>query len=280
VGKSSGHRFFQSEGCIECGQKPVTPAKKAGIVAVSAGNHGQGIALAAARSQCTAHVFLPLSASRVKMDAIHSLGAELHFVSGGYQQAETAARLFAQLESLPFISPYNNVDVICGQGTIGLELETQVDLDKYRQVVVPIGGGGLISGIGIAIREAHPGVRLIGAQAAGSPFFNAIFHGKPKQNIVETIGLADGLEGPVEEDSLTIPLVRRLVDDIVLISEISIRSAIRYAWQTHGEVIEGSAAVALSALLDGKIKAKPTVVVISGGNILPTLFTEIVTNKP
>lgn len=269
---------FKARGALNA-VKSLSPQQlKAGIVAVSAGNHGQGIALAAAGANCRAHVFLPYSAATVKVDAIQKLGAELHFIPGGYEQAEAAAILFARQAGMPFISPYNNEQVISGQGTIGLELENQIDLSQYRQVVVPVGGGGLISGIGMAILDAHPGIHLIGAQAAGSPFFHAVFHGLPQENIIEDIGLADGLEGRVDVASITIPLVRRLVEDIVLISEEGIKAAIRYAWQAHGEVIEGSAAVALAALLDGKINAEPTVVVISGGNIHPPLFTEIVAN--
>jgi threonine dehydratase len=267
---------FKARGAINA-LKCLSPRRmESGIVAVSAGNHGQGVALAAARAGIKAQVFLPQSASEVKAAAIWNLGAELHFVPGGYEQAEIAAIDYAREKQLPFISPYDDEAVVCGQGTIGLEMVEKIDLERYTQVVVPVGGGGLIAGIGAVMRASHPRLRLIGAQAAGSPFMHALWHNNPQEEVVETIGLADGLEGMVAADSLTIPLVRQLVDDIVLISEEGIRAAIRYAWQKHHQKIEGSAAVALAALLDGKIKSVPTAVVISGGNILPHIFNEIV----
>lgn len=246
-----------------------------GLVAASAGNHGQGVALAGKITGAQVVIFLPSNAAKIKVDAIKKIGAEIKMVAGGYEAAEAAAFEYARGHSMAWISPYNDIQVICGQGTIGLELCEQVDLSRIRQVVVPVGGGGLISGVGQSLRGKYPSIKLIGVQSEASAYFYAIKKTGTQEHVVEFDSLADGLEGRVEENAITIPIVKSMVDDILLVTESEIRMAIQYAWQKYGEVIEGSAAVVLAARLSGKLKALPAVMIISGGNINPELHRQI-----
>jgi threonine dehydratase len=246
-----------------------------GLVAASAGNHGQGVALAASIVQTRSVVFLPRSASAIKVEAIRKAGARMEFVEGGYELAERTAREYAVKNSMIWISPYNDGQVICGQGTIALELMDQIDIAKYKSIVVPIGGGGLIAGIGLVIKEIFPDIKIIGVQSTASSYFHGLYYRNTQEDVVELPGLADGLEGRVEDDSVTIPIVRQVVDEIALVSEAEIREAIRWSWKNYNEVIEGSAAVTLAARLNGKIKPLPAVLIISGGNIVGDLHRKI-----
>lgn len=253
--------------------------RKQGLVAASAGNHGQGVALAAAITGCNAVIYLPEEASKIKVEAISKAGARVEFVMGGYEQAEKVAQACSRETGRVWISPYNDLQVICGQAVIGVELMEQLDLPEISQVIVPIGGGGLIAGIGTAIKQKHPAIRLIGVQAETSPYFHSLFTRHTQDGVIESPGLADGLEGRVEDDSLTIPLVNQLVDDILVVSEEDIKGAIRHAWRRYGEAIEGSAAVGLAARLNGRMEAAPAVIICSGGNIVKDLHRSIVFNS-
>lgn len=247
-----------------------------GLVAASAGNHGQGVALAASIKQTRAVIFLPRSASAIKVEAIRKAGAQIEFVDGGYELAERTAQEFASKNSMIWISPYNDGQVICGQGTIALELMDQIDLAEYKSIVVPIGGGGLIAGIGLVIKENYPGIKIIGVQSTASSYFHGLYYRNTQTDVVELPSLADGLEGRVEDASITMPMVKQVVDEIVLVSEAEIGEAIRWSWKNYGEVIEGSAAVTLAARLNGKITPLPAVLIISGGNIVGDLHKNIV----
>lgn len=260
-----------------------------GLVAASAGNHGQGVALAAQLVGAQATIFVSEHAVPAKMDAMRNLGADLHLVPGGYGEAEQAGIAFANHHEAIWISPYNDGQVIAGQGTLGLELLQELTNLPESTWVVPVGGGGLISGMGAALQAffsatdtpmtpfSESGVvfspsrkpRLVGVQSTASPFMHALFTRGVQSDVVEMDSLADGLSGPVESNSLTIPLVRKYVDEIVLVEEAEIRHAIVYAWNRYHERIEGSAAVALAAVLEQRISNRPAVVVLSGGNIQP-----------
>jgi threonine dehydratase len=208
-----------------------------------------------------------------KVEAMRSLGAEVRLVPGGYGEAEQAGLEYARESESTWVSPYNDGQVIAGQATVALEMLTQlaeVMPDAHSQPpaawVVPVGGGGLISGIGIVLSDKVPGSRLYGVQSEASPFFHALFHRGTQEGVVELPSLADGLAGPVEASSVTIPIVRKLVDEILLVTEAEIESAMHYSQQRYGERIEGSAAAALAAVLTAKIPQRPVVVLITGGN--------------
>ncbi|HNT53097.1 MAG TPA: pyridoxal-phosphate dependent enzyme [Anaerolineaceae bacterium] len=247
-----------------------------GLVCASAGNHGQGVALAAQEISAPVIVFASDHAAPIKLAAMAKLGAEVRTVPGGYELAERTARDFAAEQDRAWISPYNDGQVIAGQATLGLELLEQLSPFPAPICLVPVGGGGLIAGIGLALRRLPHPPRLIGVQSQASAFFHGLFHRGTQADVIETDSLADGLAGAVEADAVTIPLVKSLVDDLVLVSEEQIGQAVAFAWQRYGEMIEGSAAVALAAVLNGQVMARPAVVVLTGGNIQPEIHAALV----
>jgi len=257
--------------------------RQLGLVTASAGNHGLGVAMAGKLVGAAVTVFVSEHAVPRKVQAIRELGASIQEVPGGYPEAERAGIEAARRRHLTWISPYNDEQIIAGQGTIGLEILAQQPEASLATWIVPAGGGGLISGIGLAIKN-HPSSqlsgsgrpRLIGVQPEASPFLHSLYHHGTQDGIIEQETLADGLAGQVEDHSLTIPLARELVDDMILVSEMEIIQAIRFAWQRYGEPIEGSAAVSLAAILSGKVRSRPAMLIISGGNIQPEVHARIV----
>ena len=255
--------------------------QEAGLLAASAGNHGQGVALAGQVVEAPVKIFVPKNAPSVKIHAMKSLGAEVVLVPGGYQEAENAALDEAASSEFTWISPYNDGIIIAGQGTIALEVIDQLNDRSAISLedmfwLVPTSGGGLLAGIAAAIDSIAPKSTVIGVQSDTSPFMHAIFHQGTQDNIIELPTIADGLAGPVEDGSITIPLVRNHVDDILLVNEDEIIEAIAYSWHKHGEMIEGAAAVVIAAVLSGKIKQRPIIAVVSGGNIQDDVFRKIV----
>lgn len=241
--------------------------RKKGLVTCSAGNHGQGVALAAMQTNTPVIVFASDHAVPSKIESMRAHGAEVRLVNGGYAVAEKTAREYADLNQAVFISPYNDELVIAGQGTIGLELQLQVEC--CEKLFVPVGGGGLIAGIASAYQGLASRPRIIGVQSQASAYFYSLFYHNTQQDVVETSSIADGLAGAVEEGSITIPMVQQLVDEIMLVSEEEIEAAIRFCWMNYHEIIEGSAASALAAALRNPLPQGKNAVVISGGNIQP-----------
>jgi threonine dehydratase len=245
--------------------------QEAGLLAASAGNHGQGVALAGKTINASVTIYASDQAAPAKLEAMRELGAQVNLVAGGYGEAEKAALAHAARSGATWISPYNDGHVISGQGTVGLEIIQQLGAYPDLRIsettwVVPCSGGGLISGIGAAISSLPTPPRLVGVQAENAAFTHALFHSGSQSGIQDHQTLADGLSGPVEENSITIPLIRQYADDFILVSEDEIKEAIIFAWKRYTERIEGSAAVVLAAILTKKIDP-PAVIVISGGNI-------------
>jgi threonine dehydratase len=253
-----------------------------GLVTASAGNHGQGVALAGKLVGAPVDVFVPAHAVPSKVDAMRQLGAHVRFVGGGYAMAEGEGRQYAREQGKIFISPYNDGQVIAGQGTIALEVLRQLPLaagaagETIANWIVPVGGGGLISSCGVVLAQGESRARLIGVQAAASAFAFSLFHRHTQEGVEDNPTLADGLSGAVEEGSVTVPMLEKYVDDLVLVSEAEIARAIAFAWNAYHEKIEGSAAVVLAAVLEGKVSDRPSVVIISGGNIEPGVHENIV----
>jgi threonine dehydratase len=247
-----------------------------GLVTASAGNHGQGVALAAGIRHAGVVVFAAEHALPVKLSAMRELGAEVHLVPGGYGEAEAAGIAYAQKTGATWISPYNDGLVIAGQGTIAIELLDQLPSPSPVTWIIPAGGGGLVSGIGCVLQQRHPKPKLIAVQSEASSFLHEIFYHDTQAGVTELPSLADGLAGPVEQGSVTIPIVKKYVDEFILVSELEIRKAIKYAWLNYREKIEGSAAVALAAVISGKVSARPALVVLTGGNITPADHTQII----
>jgi threonine dehydratase len=248
-----------------------------GVITCSAGNHGQGCALACQKRGVSCEVIVSEHAVPSKIAAMQALGADVRLVKGDYSEAEHFAIRQAELSGKTFISPYNDVQVIAGQGTLGLELAEQTNqFEKIKTLVVPAGGGGLLSGIGVSLEFAANRPQLFGAQSEASPYLHSLFHYGTQEGIFEKESIADGLAGEVDHRSITIPLVDKYADEILLVTEKQIAAAIRYAWEKHHQVIEGSAAVTLAAILAGKKIDLPAILVITGGNIQPELHRTIV----
>lgn len=253
-----------------------------GIVTASAGNHGRAVAQACNRLGIRATIFVSQRAVPSKVQAMQNEGAEVRAVAGGYGEAERTGIEFAHESGGTWISPYNDGQVIAGQGTLALETVRELEEMDDLTWVVPVGGGGLISGVGAVLHSSFErtrkfrGLRLIGVQSEASSFFHSLFHHGTQQDVEDLPSLADGLSGEVELDSLTIPLVRSFVDDLILVSEDEIARAMASAWHRYGEIIEGSAATALAAVESGKITQRPAVLLITGGNVQPDVHKNII----
>lgn len=242
------------------------------VVTASAGNHGLGVAYAATEFGVPATIVIPGNASPVKRAALETFAVDLVAVGTSYDEAEAHALKLAE-GGAAFVSPYNDPDTIAGQGSIALELFDQ--FPDVQQVVVPIGGGGLISGIALAA-TTRPGVRVIGVQADASPAMVAALAGSGRITVGPT--LADGLAGNLEPGTVTIDLVRRHVSDVVTVSEDEIVEAISFLCSEHGIVVEGSGAVGVAALLHDRITADgPTAVIVTGRNIARDAFVQVLT---
>lgn len=246
-----------------------------GLVAASAGNHGLGTALAGKITGTKTDVFVPEDAVPLKLEKLAELGAAVHRIPGGYPAAERSAKMHAAATGSAWISPYNDAQIIAGQATIALEVLEDLPKLVHAAWIAPVGGGGLIAGIGCALQAAHSEHSLFGVQAENSPFVHSLFYHGHQQGILEKPTLADGLAGEIEGSSLTIPLMKRFVQDFVLVSEQEIQQAMRFAWERYGEPVEPSAATALAAALTGKVSLRPAVLIITGGNVQPELHAKI-----
>jgi len=255
-----------------------------GLLAASAGNHGQGVALAGKHIGVPVTINTPDNAPQIKIKAMEAYGAEVILIPGGYENAEKAAKTNAAITKKIWISPYNDGHVIAGQGTIGLEVIEQMENNdkKWEDAtwLIPTSGGGLLAGIGAVVKGKSQRTRVVGVQTDTSPFMHALFYRGTQDGIVEYPTIADGLAGPVEAGSITIPLIRENCDDIILVTETEIAQAVAFAWQRYHEKIEPSAAVTLAAILTGKVTQKPIVAIISGGNIQDDLFGKIIQDTP
>jgi len=252
------------------------PEKARGVIAVSSGNHGRAVAYVARELGIHALICVSSQVPPNKTEAIRSLGAELIVAGETYDQAELRSLELQEERGLLSISPFDDPLVIAGQGTIGLELlEDLPDLDT---VVVPLSGGGLISGIALAVKAAHPAARVIGASMERGPgMYLSLRAGRPVA-VVEEETLADALAGGIGIDNrYTFELVQRYVDDVVLVSEEEIARAMAWALEVHHLVVEGGGAVGIAALLHAKVpRLGQTAVVASGGNVAIPLLMRLV----
>jgi threonine dehydratase len=245
------------------------------IVTASAGNHGRALALAAEEFDLECVVFTPANAPDAKKNAIRRHGAVLHSECEDYDAAEKLAREFADREGGVYVSPYNHPDVIAGAGTIGLEIiDAMPDFDV---VVIPLGGGGLASGMGLAIKAAAPGIAIVGVEVeASSPFTLSLEAGRITE-ITPRPSLADGLVGNLEPGSMTFELVKQVVDRVVTVSEEDLTRAMKGLATEERLIVEGAGAAAVAAVLAGKASSpgQRVIAMVTGGNVdLPKwLFT-------
>ena len=250
--------------------------KKAGIIACSAGNHAQGVALAATRMGIKSTVCMPDGAPISKVEATKALGAEVCLVPGAYDDAyEEACRLVRETGAT-FIHPFDDDEVIAGQGTIGLEILDQ--LPDVEAVIVPIGGGGLLAGIAYAIKHLHPNVKVYGVQAELAPAMYQSFKEGTLASLDRVSTFADGIavKHPGEN---TYNIIKEYVDDIVTVTEDEIATAILALIEKQKLISEGAGAVSVAAAMFGKlpIKDKKTVCVVSGGNIDVNILSRVIT---
>ena len=245
-----------------------------GVVCGSAGNHAQAVASAARSLGVPCEVFMPEFAPIAKVEAAIALGATVRLVGTIVDESLAAAKARAAEARMAFIHPFDDPDVIAGQGSVGLELLAQVpDLSR---VIVPVGGGGLISGIAIAVRSKRPEIEVIGVQVeACAPFRASLQAGVPVP--VESVRtIADGI-AVKRPGELTLPLIKRWVQDMVLVSEDEVSEAMVFLLERTKLVVEGAGAVGVASLLAGKLRPKPgtTAIVLSGGNVGAGLLAEV-----
>ena len=249
--------------------------KARGVIACSAGNHAQGVALSAQKNGIKAVICLPDGAPISKVEATKSYGAEVCLVEGVYDDAYKKALALRDEKGYTFIHPFDDEDVIAGQGTIALELAEQLpDLDA---VIVPIGGGGLISGIAYTLKTLNPNVKVYGVQASGAPsMVNSIHDGKI-ETLPSVSTIADGIAVKCP-GNLTYEICQKYVDDIVTVTDDEISAAILALMEQHKLVTEGAGAIAVAAAMFGKvdIKGKKTVCLLSGGNIDVTILSRVI----
>lgn len=238
-----------------------------GVVAASSGNHGIAVAFGLHKLNINGIVFVPEDTSSAKVAAISTYGAETRFWSTDCLETEKFARSYAVQHDMLYISPYNDLHVVGGQGTIGVELSRQIkNLDI---VLVALGGGGMISGIAGYLKTVFPHIEVIGCSPMNSPVMAKSIQAGHILEMESLPTLSDGTAGGIEKDSITFPLCQRLVDDYILVSEEEIRQAMCVFIEVHHMLIEGAAAVPLAALLKmpQRFQEKTVVIVICGANL-------------
>ena len=246
-----------------------------GVIACSAGNHAQGVALSATRLGIKSVICMPEGAPILKVEATRGYGAEVVLVPGIYDDAAREAERLAREEGYTFAHPFNDPYVIAGQGTIGLEILDQVP--DVEQIIVPIGGGGLISGVATAVKSMRPNVKVIGVQAATVPSMFVSFRSGMITTVKDGPTIADGIHVLTPGD-LTFRLVQEYVDDIVTVSEDEIAAAIVALLEGRKTLAEGAGATTVAAYLFEKVDTSlKTAVVVSGGNVDITTLSRIIT---
>jgi threonine dehydratase len=236
--------------------------REAGVVAASAGNHGQAVAWAARELGAQARIFMPQDSPMAKVDATRNYGAEVELTGPAFEETLATALAYVEETGATFVHPYEDTDVMSGQGTIGLELSEQVE--ELETVVIPIGGGGLASGISLALRAVRPGLRLVGVQAAGT---------RPGGS---GYTIADGI-AVKEPGELTMSILRETLDDMVVVDDEQLAEAIVLLVERTKLVVEGAGAASVAAILGGLAGGGPgpVLALLSGGNIDASLMVQV-----
>lgn len=239
----------------------------AGCVAASSGNHGAAVAYAMRKLDVSGIIFVPETASTTKVDAIRRAGAEVKLFGTDGLDTEVHARQYATEHGMQYLSPYNDADVIAGQGSCGVEIARQ--LDVIDALFIAVGGGGLISGVGSFLKSVHPQMQLIGCQPAASAVMAESAKAGRILDLPSEPTLSDGTAGGIEADAITFDLCQQLVDRYELVSEAEIAQAMCEFIDSHNQLLEGAAGVALAALKNASagFQGKNIVVIVCGGNI-------------
>jgi threonine dehydratase len=253
--------------------------KGKGIITASAGNHGEAVAFVAQKLNCYARIVVPITTPKVKIDGIRKYGADLVLFGENYDEAEHKAKELARKDGCAYISPYNDELIIAGHGTIGLEIIEA--LPDVETVVVPLGGGGLISGISIAVKSIKPETQVIGVQSKSSPIMYESLKAGKIVNVKKskTKSIAEGLSGNI--GPITFEIVKKYVDRVVLAKEETLRHAVYLLRNYDKQVVEGSGAAAVAPVMDNNPLFKDKIVasVVTGGNIDRDLFQSILKSE-
>jgi len=266
---------FKFRGAINKMTELSSDESKAGVVIASSGNHAQGAALAAQTLGIRATIFVPREISPLKLEKLEKYDVEI--VKGGdFNEVEPRARAFGLERGVTYISPYNDYGIIAGQGTIALEIDEE--LKNFDSVVVPVGGGGLISGISVWVKSLHPDREVFGVLTPGAPTMReSLIAGRlVKADEFET--LAEAFLGGIEDDAITFDVIKEYVNDIFVVQEESVANAMRLLWTEEKQVVEGAGATSSALILEqGELfEGKRVVLVVSGGNIADSLFSDVV----
>lgn len=264
---------FKIRGALNAALALDDAARTRGLVTASSGNHAQGLAYAASLIDTPARIFMPQGTPARKVNGVRAHGGEAVIYGATYDDAEAEARRIERDDGRTFVSAYNDPFVVAGQGTIGLEILDQ--LPDVARVLVCVSGGGLIGGVAAALKALKPTVEVIGVGAEVTPALYNLFHGTGYPLHYHT--LAEALLGDVEAGSITIELARAHVDDIVSVSEAAIADAMRWCVYHAGWVVEGGGAVGVAAVRAGVVPLdeRPTVIVVSGGNVDPDTLRRV-----
>jgi threonine dehydratase len=267
---------FKLRGALNC-VLALSPGERArGLLAASSGNHAQGVALAARHVGCPATVVVPRGTAQNKLDNCRRLGAEVIEAGRDYDEAEVAAKEMAAKRGATLVHAFADPRVIAGQGTVALEMLAQApDLDLF---LVPAGGGGLIGGMAVAIKAVNPRAEVIGVQSFASPVWYHCFRAGKLVDVPIRDSIAEGLHGGIGDPPFS--LVKRVVDDFVLVEEEELARAIPWFVQNHRQLAEPSGVAALAAVLYGRVKTagRRVGIVISGGNVDVTPLARYLTS--
>ncbi|MDX1479519.1 MAG: threonine/serine dehydratase [Saprospiraceae bacterium] len=251
--------------------------RQRGVISASTGNHGLGVARGLQIAGVEGTIYLPSIVTRKKIEALKAFGARLEIVGNTSLEAELYAKEMATKTGAVWISPYNDLQVMGGQGTIGVELlEQQPDLDA---VLVTVGGGGLMSGIAGQLKSVNPGITVVGCWPENSPeMYRSILAGHVVEVPEAKATLSEASAGAMEKDAITFDYCRALIDNYVLVSEAEIAAAMRLVYEETGEMVEGSAGVAVAACqkMGSALNGKKVAVVLCGGNIAADVFEKAV----
>jgi threonine dehydratase len=250
-----------------------------GVVTFSTGNHGRALSHAAIAAGTRAVVCMSALVPQNKVEAIRALGADIRIIGNSQDEAERAAGELEKAEGLRRVSPMDDALVIAGQGTLGMEI--MEDAPDLQTVLVPLSGGGLISGVALAVKTLSPKTRVIGVGSKSCPAMAASLEAGRPVEVPEEPSLADSLGGGIGlENRHTFDMTKRYVDECVLVGEDDIAEGIRFAYEAEGEVIEGAAAVGIAALLNGSVKpAGPAAIILTGRNIAPGLHRRVINGE-
>lgn len=257
--------------------RSLAPDERAkGVVSASTGNHGLAISHAARLEGVALKLFLPETVAPVKKARIEALGVDVEVRGASCDRTEALAREFAGRTGRIFVSPYNDWDIVFGAGTVGLELEA--DLPRFDDVLVPVGGGGLIAGIAGYLAAVRPAARVVGVEPVTSAFMAASVAAGRLVEVEERETIADAVAGGIEPGAITFPVCRDLVDAFALVPESLIARSMGIVESLHTRLIEGAGALPVAALLldPGEWTGRTVVAVVSGGNIAPARFRAVV----